>query len=503
MPSKPNIVLIMTDQQRADLCRREGFPLDTTPLLDRLAAEGAWFNRAYTTSPTCLPARVSLLTGRFPSATRARTNHNGEDAACAADLLNVLKAHGYAVGRCGKDHSHVAAGRWDYAVGFGHAGGSGEGRTDQEKAFDRYLHDLHHRTDPAAAPFPVECQGPYRMVTAAQKWVDSLPADQAFFCWLTFPEPHNPFQVCQPYFSMFPPEKLPPTRAHLADLPKKGFKFQFTHDIGVEAVPDYDELLPRTRANYCGMLRLIDDQVGRFVAFLDARGLRRSTILLFVSDHGDFVGEYGLVRKGPEMPECLMRIPMIWQGPCIAASESPRADHVCLADVMPTLCEAIGAAIPDGVQGRSLWPMLTGADYPREEFASVYAEQGFGGLHYTAADAARGDLAPIRGDAIIPGCTFDCLNSRSQSGTMRMCRKGDWKLLFDMMGRGQLYNLADDPAELTDLYGGAAVAGVQMEMLQELLAWCLRAEDPLPRPRRRYVAKTDPRNYYAPYRGAG
>ena len=76
MATKPNIVVIMTDQQRADVSKREGFQLDTTPFLDSLAAQGTWFDRAYTTMPACLPARVSMLTGRYPGATRARTNHN-------------------------------------------------------------------------------------------------------------------------------------------------------------------------------------------------------------------------------------------------------------------------------------------------------------------------------------------------------------------------------------------------------------------------------------------
>jgi len=150
--------------------------------------------------------------------------------------------------------------------------------------------------------------------------------------------------------------------------------------------PDYDEQRPRARADYFGMLRLIDDQCRRLVEFLQAKGLRRNTIIVFVSDHGDFVGEYGLVRKGPELPECLTRVPMFWTGPGIVAAARPHPAHVSMVDIMPTLCEAVGVPLPAGVQGRSLWPMLTGKAYPEEEFASVYAEQGFGGLHYTADD---------------------------------------------------------------------------------------------------------------------
>jgi arylsulfatase A-like enzyme len=492
----PNIVIIMTDQQRADVCAREGFPLDTTPFLDELAQRGTWFNRAYTPMPVCAPARISMLSGRWPAAARARTNHNVEDAMYEADLIDVLRERGYATAMCGKNHSHLTAERVDYWFPLGHAGGYRQpGRSAQEEAFDQYLIDLHHRAAMEPTSYPLECQGPYRAVFAAQQWIASV-GDRPFFLWLTFAEPHNPYQVPEPYYSMYPPESLPPTRAGAEVLEGKGFKYQFTSELGHMGFPDYDEQLPRARANYLGMLRLLDDQIRRFVAYLTAQGLYEDTILVFVADHGDFVGEYGLVRKGPELPEYLTRIPMSWTGPGIVSEPDPHPAHVSLVDVMPTLCEAVGAPLPAGVQGRSLWPMLTGGAYPEEEFASVYAEHGFGGLHYTAGDA----IVDLEDDGLNPNVSFDCLNSRSQSGTMRMLRKGDWKLIVDMQGRGQLYNLARDPGELENLYGQPECMQIQCELLADLLAWTLRARDPLPLPRRRYVMKTDPRNYWSPYR---
>jgi len=500
MTDRPNIVLIMTDQQRADVCGREGFGLDTTPFLDALAGRGTWFHRAYTVNPTCLPARVSMLTGRFPSATGVRCNQNDPRPRCERDLVAVLADSGYRVAMCGKNHSHVTDERWDYVSHYGHSAGKGrEGRSAEEEAFDEYLAGLHHRADYAAAPFPVACQGPYRAVRDAAAWIESLGAEQPFFLWLSFAEPHNPYQVPEPYFSMFPPESLPPTRSSNDDWERRGFKWRFTKELGRRGFADYDRQVPRARANYFGMLRLIDDQVRRFVEHLEARGLADRTILLFVADHGDFVGEYGLVRKGPEMPEVLMRIPMLWAGPGIVAGERPHEAFVSLVDVMPTLCEAIGVATPRGVQGRSLWPLLTGGDWPAGEFASVYAEQGMGALHYVEGDT----LVDPTDDGLHPAISFDCLNSRSQSGTMRMLRKGDWKLAFDMQGRGQLYNLGEDPVELNDLYGRADVAAVQAELVAELLAWTLRMADPLPYPVRRYVMKTDARNYWSPYREGG
>ena len=298
MSDRPNFIIIMTDQQRADLCRREGFELDTTPFLDDLAGQGLWFEHAYTTMPACLPARVSMLTGRYPSATRSRTNHNKEDATYSHDLIDVLREAGYQTALCGKNHSHLTPDRLDHCHELSHAGGFGEERTDDEKGFDEYLRNLNHSADFAAAPFPLEAQCPWRAVTAATNWIDSLQGDQPFFLWLSFPEPHNPYQVPEPYFSLFPPESLPPNATDASDLEGKGFKFQWTRHIGEVAFEDYTEQLPRARSNYLGMLRLIDDQVRRFVEYLEHENLRENTHLIFLSDHGDFVGEYGLVRKG-------------------------------------------------------------------------------------------------------------------------------------------------------------------------------------------------------------
>ncbi|MCX7017026.1 MAG: sulfatase-like hydrolase/transferase [Candidatus Sumerlaeota bacterium] len=495
MSNRPNIVIMMTDQQQARFCRREGFELDTTPFLDGLARQGVWFNRAYTAAPICVAARISLLTGRWPSATRVRSNHNVPDATYEKDIVDVLKEQGYVTAVCGKNHSHLKPDRVDHWFAAGHTGGENPNRTEIEKAFDQYMRERGHRTHLVPTPFPVECQAPYRAVSSAMRWIETLP-DRPFFLWLTFAEPHNPFQVPKPYFEMFPPESLPNPLAGPETLESRGFKWRFNRRQFLNAFSNFDGELPRARSNYLGMLRMIDDQFRRFVEFLEARGLRENTIFVFLSDHGDFCGEYGLMRKGPEMNEFLMRIPLLIAGPGIGARRDAHPAHVSLVDIMPTLCEAVGVPLPNGVQGRSLWPLVAGGEYPAEEFASVYAEQGFGGLHYTEDDT----LDPVTEGALNPNVGYDCLNSWTQSGTMRMLRRGDWKLVVDMQGRGQLYNISKDPAELQDLYGKPQAAAIQHEMTAELLAWTLRAQDPLPLPRRRYVMKTDPRNYWSPYR---
>ncbi|MBN1901182.1 sulfatase-like hydrolase/transferase [Candidatus Sumerlaeota bacterium] len=491
---KPNIVIIMTDQQRADLSKREGFSLDTTPFLDSMAQRGVWFDHAYTTMPICGPARVSMLTGRYPSASRVRTNWNIEDAFYKEDLFDIFRRHGYKTGLCGKNHSHLKPEKTDFWFAGEHLGIFGDSLSEQEKAFNEFLKETHFHVSMNPTPFPLECQIPYRLVSRATQWIESL-GNQAFLLWLSIPEPHNPYQVPEPYFSMFEADYPPPDTDKTA-LEIKGFKYQFCRESFIKAFPDYERQIRRARLNYLGMLRLIDDQLRRFVQFMEEKKLMENTIVIFLSDHGDLVGEYGLLRKGPELPEPIIRIPLQFYGAGIKAREEAHPAHVSIVDLTPTLCEAIGEPLGEGVQGRSILPVLRGEDYPEKEFSSSYVEQGFGGLHYAEKESLdqEKDGLEISRDGK-PGA-FDCLNSWTQSGTMRMVRKGDWKLIMDMMGKGQLYNLRDDPHEIRNLYDAPEYVEKRSELLEKLAAWMLRVQDPLPLPHKRYVMKRDARNYW-------
>ncbi|MCB0089424.1 MAG: sulfatase-like hydrolase/transferase, partial [Caldilineaceae bacterium] len=351
MAQKPNIVIIMTDQQRADVSRREGFPLDTTPFLDQLARQGIWFDRAYTTIPACAPARVSMLTGRYPSATRVRTNHNLPDATYGQDLFQLLRANGYTTSLCGKNHTYLERDDVDFWYEANHLSAEDGAEKPLYRAFEAFMKETHFQAALEPTPFPLAAQFPHRIVSKAQEWIQSLDGEQPFLLWLSFPEPHNPYQVPEPYYSMFAPAQLPPNLADESTLATKGFKYQWCRDSFLKAFPDFAEHLPRARANYLGLLRLLDDQVRRFVTFLADAGLRENTILLFLSDHGDFVGEYGLMRKGPDLPEVLTRIPFSICGPGIAPQTEPHPAHISIVDILPTLCEATGISIPDGVQG--------------------------------------------------------------------------------------------------------------------------------------------------------
>lgn len=476
MADKPNIVLLMTDQQRADFFAGEG-GLDTQPFVEGLGRQGARFAHAYTPMPACAPARVSTFTGRFPKATHVRQNSAAKNVFRPdglPDLADLLRARGYSVNLCGKNHTYLTGNDFDFAAFYMHTGGGRrDGKTEQEAAFDAYLLSLDHGVAEEPTPFPLSCQLPWRIVRDAIECVGNRDRDKPFFLWLSFPEPHNPYQVPEPYFSLFPEEIVPERLAGAREGAAKGPKWRWMQRLIAEKRPGYDARWRRYRANYCGMLRLLDDQIKRFVGHLDATGERDDTLLVFCSDHGDFAGDYGLQRKGVEMPECLLRVPLLFNGPGIAPRKVPCEEFVSLVDILPTLCEAIGADIPYGVQGRSLWPLLTGRDYDADAFRSIYAEHGFGGLPY-----GEHERPPLHFP--YDGPSFDELNSVTQSGSLKMVRKGRWKLFFDNTGRGELYDLETDPAEMTNLWNDPDHREVRREMVEELLLWTIRTEDDLP-----------------------
>lgn len=484
MAGAPNIVMVMTDQNRADFSKRSGFALDTTPFLDALAAAGAWFPTAYTSAPACVPARTSLLTGRFPSAHRVTQNSNEHAAIFAEDLLGVLKDRGYRTVFSGKPHMYAQPADFDsYAGPYFHEGGPERTRADAE--FDAWLRGLDHGVSHSPTPFPLEQQLPYRIVDDAIRAVDQeQDASRPVFLWVSFPEPHNPYQAPEPYFGMFDEAEIPQRSSGPEAAAAKGGQWSWLRDLIEQKRPGYDDEWRRYRANYCGQLRLIDDQVRRLMHELD-RALAGETLFVFLSDHGDYAGDYGLQRKGVGMPECLMRIPLIfhWPGRVLPARHE---EYASIVDILPTLCEIVGGEIPPGVHGRSLAPLLRGEAAPEGIFSTAYAERGFGGAEY-GADERPTLHFPYEGR------TFDELNTVTQSGRSAMLRRGRHKLIAHSSGRLELYDLASDPAELDNLAGLAEVAQIEAAMLAGLLQWTLRVQDDLPPGR--YTAKTLEHNW--------
>ncbi len=494
---KPNIIIVMADQQRADLRKSRGCPLDTMPFLDAWAQQGVDFNHAYTPNPICMAARISMFTGRYSQAHRARTNHNACDTLYTQDILDVLKSNGYTTALCGKNHSHHAESDFDFCESNAHLGGIFEGSdAPADIAFNEYLQKSKFIMGEGEHPAPggVEVQFPYKNVNSALKFIDSVEQDTPFFAWVSFAEPHNPYQVPEPYYDMFPPKDLPPcVSAQEAKAANKGARFERMRSVWEQVYqPDVEATTQRCRSNYYGMLRLIDDQFKRLIEGLNERNIADNTIVIYLSDHGDFAGEYGLMRKGGDLSNLLSNIPMVWGGYGVDKIGKEATSYASIIDIFPTLCDMIDTEIPLGVQGKSLVPILQQKQGFEKEFEWAYIEGGHGGLYWTDGDA----LTYVAEGATKNMTTFDCLNTWTQCGQVRSLCYKDYRLQIDMMGTGYLYHLATDPMELKNLWDDPATSEIKMELLEKIMMANLQACDILPFPHTRYRTKIPPKGYW-------
>ena len=253
-----------------------------------------------------------------------------------------------------------------------------------------------------------------------------------------------------------------------------------------------EDRILRARSNYLGMLRLIDDQFRRLIDGVKERGLEENTIVVYLSDHGDFAGEYGLIRKGPDLPDILCRIPMIWKGCGIKAQGKTGNGFVNIVDILPTICDYLGVTVPFGCQGKSIRPLLEGRNGLENEFDTAYAESGFSGLYWKDSDKLT-----LTGEGAVGNMvTFDCLNTWTQCGQVRSLWKGNYHIQMDMMGKGYLYQLDNDPFELNNLWERKEYSKVKAEMTEALATEMLKQTDMLPVPHRRYRTKVHPKGYW-------
>lgn len=481
---------------RFDLRASKGFALDTMPYLDSLASHGLEFDKAYTPNPTCMPARVSMFTGRVPSCHKVRTNHNASDAVYTKDMLDVLKENGYMTALCGKNHSHLSYADFDFCKPTSHLGGEyREGVTEQEKKFDEYLKTLDFCDSMTPSPFSLKEQLPYRNVSDFFLFFDKCrEAGKPSFAWVSFAEPHNPYQVPYPYYDMFPIDKLPKIETDISDIKGKGLNYEFAYWSWEKVYgKDKEKRILRDRSNYYGMLRLIDDQIKRLVEGIKARGEEKNTLFIFLSDHGEFIGEYDMIRKGTGVAELLVHVPMIMSGYGIEKIGHDTKDFVNIIDIFPTVCNLLGTEIPFGVQGKSLLPIMQNSPYPEKDFSIAFSESGFGGLFW---DKNHDALTPVEEGATVDYTAFDCLNTWSQCGQTRMIRKGSYKYVCNMMGDYWLYNIDEDPLETKDLSQDTAYSSVLADMAIEMNAEILRKQDDIPSCKFRYRTKLHPQRYF-------
>ncbi len=482
MPSETplNIIVIKTDEQRFDTLGCMGSPVVRTPNLDRLVEQGTIMDNAFCVSPLCVPSRVAFFTGQRPHRTGAVGNgmqHHIQTSQWS--FIESLKDEGYAVGLAGKNHAFDDEyfTKWfDYREEYSHWGKCHGTLSDKDREVKAWLHD-EKRPDYRMAngmlmeglidepmPFPREQCPTWRIAEDAIAFVDAH-RDHPFLLHCSFPDPHWPNVVCEPYYSMYAAEDI-----ELDGLEIDWSTHPFAHYVqsqssGFDAYSESDK--KQVLATYYAQVSFIDDAIGMLLTRLDELGLRGRTIIVFTSDHGDLAGRYGLVSKTKAFYEPILRIPLIMAGPGIPAGRRYAA-KISNIDVMPTLFEQLGLSIPAFVQGKSFLPVLRGdRDEHRQE---IFAEVG----------------SPEPPPPPLPLAEFPAYNRKRQKedgifwfidytckGRAAMIRRDGWKYCFYTGDQEELYDLENDPLELCNRAADAACAERREELKNRLIEWLL------------------------------
>lgn len=461
-----NVLLITTDQQRYDALGCNGNPHIRTPHLDQLAAEGINCSRHYTSNPVCTPARGSILTGLY-SRSHGAVVVGQTVPPQTRGLAHILSEAGYRTGLLGK--AHFEPERSGYVTrldptkpyyGFQHTAITEDAVEGPYLDWIRREHPEHLEAVWAQAnedlhtprrygqengrlracftsPAPEHLHQSAWIVDQTRDFIDGArQADQPFFAWCSFVDPHHPWTPPEPFASMYDPGKLPPPKRRPGE--NEGLKIPYLHEDGLG-----DAEYRRVCAAYYAMVSHIDAHVGRLLAWLRQIGLLERTIILFTSDHGEYNGDHGLIRKNWDLYDSILRVPMLWRLPGARNAGQSRSQMMQHEDLMPTLLEMLGLPVPATAQGASQSSVLL--------------------------DGERS--APPRRHAY-----FECRTCKSAAGDGAYgVQRDHWKLVNYPLRRGWvLSNLEQDPDEYENYLGRPDARDVERELRDALLDWLCR-----------------------------
>lgn len=474
MTDRPNILLVYTDQQRYDTIGALGNEVIRTPNLDRLVGEGVAFTHATTPSPVCMPARWSLYTGQWTTTHRCYSNHH-PGIRPATDLPRLLRGAGYRVGLSGKNHSFLRPSEFDFWEERPQPLDDSAHQVRQTW-IDEVQRKQYPRLAEEPAPGGVAADPARAKTDSALRFVDTCKRadNRPFFLWLSYVHPHTPYVVPEPYFSMYEDAPIPAPTVEAEGLRAAGKPFrQLYHQRNNDAILSFTpQQMETMRQVYYGQISLVDAEIGRLLDYLDDQGLTENTLIVFTSDHGDYMGDHGLLTKSPSLYDCLVRVPLIvrWLGHTDENRRDDRfASHV---DLLPAFVAAAGVPVPEQAQGVDLLPFLRDGGTGGEIRPAAYSEYGLPGLPYTEERIAMATgfdrihfVNPL--NALLPWEG----NPVSLAGRIRMVRTHEWKYVEELEGTCELYDLVNDPCELVNLCNRPAYAAVQGELGSRLDEW--------------------------------
>lgn len=497
---RPNILLITSDQQRGD-CFGFGPRKVRMPNVQRLAKRGVRFDCCITPNPLCQPARASILTGKLPLSHGVVDNGIDLNPAYAEEgFAAQFGRNGYQTAKIGKAHlsskatfaptgtpecqySSVNFGEDWFGpyMGFDHVELMVVGHLSRVTPPGHISpmpfeppHGLHYERFFHSRGDAGEARGQWldsvdgKGLLGPQTWNSALPSEwhttnwvtdrsidwlrknaneeEPFCMWVSYPDPHHPFDCPAPWNRQYDPSEvdIPEHRSLVLERRPWWHKELYgqREDIGFEqyggkgdvkvarAATPSDEQLRAVTANYYGMIGFLDHGIGRILSELRDLGVEEDTIIVYTSDHGELLGDHGLMFKGPTLYEGLLRVGLVMAGPGLPEGKVVD-DPVSTLDLAATFYEYAGVQPPDGIQSRSLKSVVDGT----EERQFALCEWNVGKLRYGV------DLE------------------------IRAVRTKRYKSIFERLtGTGELYDLAEDPGELVNLYDDPEYRAIRDEL---------------------------------------
>ncbi len=394
MKKRPNIIFIMTDQQRSDTfgCVNDKI---ITPNLDKIIDNSILFTNAYCSNPSCVPSRAAIMTGKYPSTCQvpAYISYLPKDE---KTFMATLQENGYETAVVGKQHfaeSEVYKGYDFEMIIDGHAPFSpretlgvyadylDEMGLNPKEMYERTLisggtwkSDIKHHVD-------------YFIGEKGKEWLENRLSDttndKPFYFTLSFPGPHHPYDLeGTKYSEMYNLDDMEGSDSTYEDLDQKGPQFKNMGKYSQIYLKDYsEETFKRTKRSYYANMTLIDEKIGEVMDVLKKHNAYDDTVIIYSSDHGDFMGDYGLVEKLQCLEDSLMRVPLFIKPPVKDFVGVRSEDHVVNVDIASTCLELAQAPI-----GKDL------ENYPYNAYWDTTKEMKVRPYLYMEAGAIRGIL---------------------------------------------------------------------------------------------------------------
>ncbi len=454
--ASPNVLFITVDQMRGDCLSLLGHPNARTPSLDRMAREGVLFRNGFASGPVCVPSRKSCFSGLHPHEHGSMTNNQGEKLNWNDSMLEYFATRGYKTAWVGKNHTYdyEAIDRLDKA----------DIRSREAfRAYNGYVPPHWH----SAVYWPEEQCFPHINTRSAIDFLSNV-GNEPFFLHVSYFDPHPPYMAPARFTSRYCSDDIvQPDRVNPAMLSSRFNRF--CRAMGSDQLNPAD-LTETMRYYYAQIEWGVDEPVGQLFRALEAKGLADNTIVVLTSDHGDFMGDYGTVRKGMFLYDSLLHVPLLWWAPGRIASGLLTDELAQSTDLFPTLVELTGGSPPQHVSGRSLAKVLK-QDRSNLKREAIFTSAAYGDL---ADDVLPPNLAPDKEDGI-PRHTQVLNPTMRPMHRTKMVRTQEWKMILNETEPPELYHLAAiSPRErlnLADMQEHVAVRKKMENQLNDWWAW--------------------------------